>query len=232
MFGAPVKTAVPRRTVPDAVTESLPRLQLPGAQSRIYQPVAGLPCCRIASQAALSITVAPTRESVVTVSLRRMAPSTRATTGETKAYMPARDEPTIRAEHAHAELLTLREALRAILRAEVENIPIGPVAASAFERAVAAAFACRNFSAAEAPFGWRWLPDDLAAVQHRVILSAADLLADTTRRPVSVCAGPDCDWYFLDTSKSGNRRWCSDAGCGTASRVRRLRHRRTAECGR
>ena len=133
------------------------------------------------------------------------------------------------AGQAHADLLEAREALRAIVRAEVESTPVDSAAAHPFERSVAAALAYRRFSVADAPFGWRWLPDDLDAVQHRVILSAADLFADTARRAVSVCAGPDCDWYFLDTSKSGNRRWCSDAGCGTASRVRNLRHRRAAE---
>lgn len=133
----------------------------------------------------------------------------------------------IRTDQAHEDLLVAREALRVIIRAEVERTRVDPAAAGDFERAVAAALAYQRFSVAEAPFGWHWLPGDLDAVQHRVILSAADLLADTARRPVSVCAGPDCDWYFLDTSKSGSRRWCSDAGCGTASRVRRLRHRRT-----
>ena len=133
----------------------------------------------------------------------------------------------MRAEQAHADLLVAREALRAIIRADVESNLVDPAAAGGFERALAAALANRRFSVAEAPFGWRWLPGDLDTVQHRVILSAADLLADTERRAVSVCAGPDCDWYFLDTSKSGNRRWCSDAGCGTASRVRRLRRRRS-----
>jgi predicted RNA-binding Zn ribbon-like protein len=134
----------------------------------------------------------------------------------------------MRAGQAHADLLIAREALRAIIRAEVESAPVDPLAADRFERAVAAALAYRRFSVAAAPFGWNWLASDLDTVQHRVILSAADLLADRARRAVSVCAGQDCDWYFLDTSKSGNRRWCSDAGCGTASRVRRLRHRRTA----
>jgi predicted RNA-binding Zn ribbon-like protein len=133
------------------------------------------------------------------------------------------------AQQAHADLLAARETLRAVLLAEGESASVDRPAADQFERAVAASLANRRFSVAEAPFGWAWLADDLNAVQHRVILSAADLLADTARRPIKICAGPDCDWFFLDTSKAGNRHWCSDAGCGTASRVRRLRQRRAAD---
>lgn len=133
------------------------------------------------------------------------------------------------ADRAHADLLRAREALRAVIRAEVEGRRVDPATAHGVERAVAAALAHRRFSVAEAPFGWQWRPDDLDTVQHRVMLSAAELLANPARRAARVCAGPDCGWYFLDTSKAGNRRWCSDAGCGGAARVRRLRERRTAE---
>ena len=139
------------------------------------------------------------------------------------------DRAPLRAKQAHVELLRAREALRAVVQAEVEGAAVDPVAAKDFEQAVAAALAHRRFSMSDAPRGWRWLADDIDAVQHRAILSAADLLADPARRPIRVCAGPDCDWLFLDTSRSGKRRWCSDAGCGTASRVRRLRRKRAAE---
>jgi predicted RNA-binding Zn ribbon-like protein len=134
-----------------------------------------------------------------------------------------------RARQAHVELLHAREALRLVVRAEVDGAAVNPVAAKDFEQAVAAALAHRRFSIFGSPPGWRWLADDIDAVQHRAILGAADLLADPARRPITVCAGTDCDWFFLDTSRSGKRRWCSDAGCGTASRVRRLRRKRAAE---
>lgn len=135
-----------------------------------------------------------------------------------------------KADQAHAGLLAARESLRMIVRSEVEGTRLNPAAAEQFEQLVAAAAACRRFCVSQVPTGWRWLNDDLDTVQHRVMLAAADLLADQSRRRVSVCAGPDCDWYFLDASKSGNRRWCSDAGCGGASRVRRLRQRQSARC--
>jgi len=39
------------------------------------------------------------------------------------------------------------------------------------------------------------------------------------------CLGQNCGWLFLDTSRSGRRRWCSEKDCGSASRVRRHRAR-------
>jgi predicted RNA-binding Zn ribbon-like protein len=43
------------------------------------------------------------------------------------------------------------------------------------------------------------------------------------RRGVRECPGPNCGWLFLDTSKAGRRRWCSDESCGSRSRVKRFR---------
>ncbi|MBZ9993133.1 CGNR zinc finger domain-containing protein [Mesorhizobium sp. BH1-1-4] len=43
------------------------------------------------------------------------------------------------------------------------------------------------------------------------------------RRRVRECKGRQCGWLFLDTSRGGRRRWCSDETCGTRSRVTRFR---------
>ncbi|MCV4932572.1 CGNR zinc finger domain-containing protein, partial [Escherichia coli] len=37
------------------------------------------------------------------------------------------------------------------------------------------------------------------------------------------CPGRNCGWLFLDTSRNGQRRWCSEAECGTPARVARHR---------
>ncbi|WP_310218026.1 CGNR zinc finger domain-containing protein [Neorhizobium sp. 2083] len=39
------------------------------------------------------------------------------------------------------------------------------------------------------------------------------------------CTGDNCGWLFIDHSKSGRRRWCSDATCGSLARVKRFRSR-------
>jgi len=63
--------------------------------------------------------------------------------------------------------------------------------------------------------------DPLAAV----VLSAAELLTAPELSRVRYCPGEHCGWLFLDTSKSGRRRWCDMSDCGNADKVRRFRER-------
>lgn len=39
------------------------------------------------------------------------------------------------------------------------------------------------------------------------------------------CAAGDCRYFYLDTSRSGNRRWCSMQRCGNRAKVRAHRER-------
>ena len=39
------------------------------------------------------------------------------------------------------------------------------------------------------------------------------------------CEGETCALLFLDTSRSGDRRWCSMAGCGNKAKVADFRRR-------
>jgi predicted RNA-binding Zn ribbon-like protein len=43
---------------------------------------------------------------------------------------------------------------------------------------------------------------------------------------LKICAGPNCSWLFLDTSKAGRRRWCDMADCGNVAKSRRFQARR------
>ncbi|XAZ26152.1 CGNR zinc finger domain-containing protein (plasmid) [Sinorhizobium sp. B11] len=53
---------------------------------------------------------------------------------------------------------------------------------------------------------------------------AANLLTSRRdRRPIQACEGPNCGWLFLDHSRNGHRRWCSDRTCGSHARVRKFR---------
>jgi predicted RNA-binding Zn ribbon-like protein len=67
----------------------------------------------------------------------------------------------------------------------------------------------------------------LAAIADRIGLSAIELLTSRhQRRPVRICQGRNCGWLFLDRSRGGHRRWCSDKTCGSAARVRKFRAER------
>lgn len=40
------------------------------------------------------------------------------------------------------------------------------------------------------------------------------------------CQSPDCTLYFIDTSRKGDRRWCSMSACGNKAKVNEFRRRR------
>lgn len=54
-----------------------------------------------------------------------------------------------------------------------------------------------------------------------VIWAAADLFVSDQTERISVCAGTDCGWVYLDTSRAATRRWCEMTTCGTAAKNRR-----------
>jgi len=80
-------------------------------------------------------------------------------------------------------------------------------------------------------FGWAWVPDegDLAPMAWPIVHSAADLLTSDALDRVSQCAGQNCDWLFLDTSKNHSRRWCTMAVCGSRAKMRRYYRRKTTK---
>ena len=53
---------------------------------------------------------------------------------------------------------------------------------------------------------------------------AIDLLSGTALKRVRKCADAHCSILFFDTSRPGNRRWCSMDGCG--NKVKKARYRK------
>jgi len=69
--------------------------------------------------------------------------------------------------------------------------------------------------------------------------SVAELLATIAREAVELfggadagrihqCQAPVCTLFFLDTSRSGERKWCSMAACGNKAKVAEFRRRKRA----
>jgi predicted RNA-binding Zn ribbon-like protein len=65
----------------------------------------------------------------------------------------------------------------------------------------------------------------LAALQARLPAAAAGLIAETALRRLGTCAGVPCECAFVDRSRSGSRRfcsdWCNDRAAAAAYRARR-----------
>ena len=54
---------------------------------------------------------------------------------------------------------------------------------------------------------------------------ALTLFGSETSERIRQCEGETCALLFLDTSRSGDRRWCSMAGCGNKAKVADFRRR-------
>lgn len=58
---------------------------------------------------------------------------------------------------------------------------------------------------------------------HACSLAIERLLVDTDRKKIRKCSAFDCDVFYVDTSKSQLRQWCSMKGCGNREKQRRWR---------
>lgn len=115
----------------------------------------------------------------------------------------------------------LREMLYALALARIEDRPLPDT-----QREVLNAFAAQP---AAAP----WLD---ASGATRLKGSARNLLTSVAREAIALlggpdgarirqCQGPTCAILFLDTSRKGDRRWCSMSACGNRAKVAAFRDR-------
>ena len=58
-----------------------------------------------------------------------------------------------------------------------------------------------------------------------VALSGKELLLSDQLYRLRQCAGENCGWLFLDTSKNKSRQWCDMKDCGNIAKVRRYREK-------
>lgn len=63
---------------------------------------------------------------------------------------------------------------------------------------------------------------------------AVQLFGSDMGELVRKCESPVCGLYFVDTSRKGDRRWCSMSGCGNKAKVAdfRRRQRRSAKAAK
>jgi predicted RNA-binding Zn ribbon-like protein len=132
-----------------------------------------------------------------------------------------------RGRGARAELtaaLELRAHLTTVLDARVAGRPARTADRRALARAVAAAYAAGTLiQKKDGTLCWRWDPGALATIRHTVATTASNLLASPATTRIGQCSGLGCGWFFLDTTKRGNRRWCSMRDCGQDAKSARRR---------
>jgi predicted RNA-binding Zn ribbon-like protein len=125
------------------------------------------------------------------------------------------------ARAVHRRALRLRDDLYALLRPAREPSAVGAISAE-LRRASAHVVLRPAGSGYEEAFTGD-APDRML---WPIVRSAAALATSPQLERVHECAGTDCGWLFLDTSKAGRRRWCSMEVCGNRAKVQRYRARR------
>jgi len=91
-----------------------------------------------------------------------------------------------------------------------------------------------NFAAGQGPVprldtrtlvaGWQ-TPITGMQVLGAAAADAIEQVASASAGRLRMCAAPDCLLLFLDTSRPGNRRWCSMQRCGNRNKIRAYRSR-------
>jgi len=75
---------------------------------------------------------------------------------------------------------------------------------------------------------WEEDPAALDRMLGSIVRSAVELLTSEELDRVRVCGAGNCDWLFLDESRSRSRQWCDMAVCGNRAKARRFYRRKRA----
>jgi predicted RNA-binding Zn ribbon-like protein len=69
--------------------------------------------------------------------------------------------------------------------------------------------------------GWKGMGVELDCITWPIVWSATQLVVSDSIARIRVCAGMNCGWMYVDTSRNGLRRWCRMEGCGARDKARR-----------
>jgi predicted RNA-binding Zn ribbon-like protein len=120
----------------------------------------------------------------------------------------------------------LREHLHAILAAAHLGRTAPKAALDAITLEVRRAHAARTLATADTSnvVRHRWLSPFAPEIPlHACALAVEALLVAADYSRIRKCGAPDCDVYFIDTSKAHRRQWCSMQNCGNREKQRRWR---------
>ena len=150
---------------------------------------------------------------------------------QTDLISPADAERLVAAAEAHPRAAAaalkrateLREAIYPVLSAEARGEPLPDGALNRLNAALPEALGALRLEPGSEAFRWRFDHDesDLAPMLAPVLRAAAELLTSSDLARVRECDSESCFWLFLDTSKSGTRRWCDMKVCGNREKARR-----------
>jgi predicted RNA-binding Zn ribbon-like protein len=121
-----------------------------------------------------------------------------------------------------AAAVRLREAIYALAEARIRQAPLPQGASAIVNRQARAAAAAPQLDAA----GRLRLEGGAAALLATVAREAITLVGGPRAARIRQCEAEGCALLFLDTSRAGDRRWCSMAACGNKAKVAEFRRRK------
>jgi predicted RNA-binding Zn ribbon-like protein len=128
-----------------------------------------------------------------------------------------------------ARARTARDLLYDILTARADGRPATDAQLAELAELARLAYQAGSLKPADDnSVSWQWRRTDLATVRHVAVTSGIDLLKAEPSPRLKQCPGDHCGWFFLDTTKRGNRRWCLMSECGQDAKDERRRARRSA----
>jgi predicted RNA-binding Zn ribbon-like protein len=127
---------------------------------------------------------------------------------------------------AFKQLIDFRESLYRLFLAVASGNPATAGELDALNEVLVSTASQRVLVSTPAGVVWTWRPCDTldgmtAGFMGRIAVQAAMLLTSSDLAKLKLCALPDCDWLFVDTSKNGRRRWCQMNVCGAKEKARR-----------
>jgi predicted RNA-binding Zn ribbon-like protein len=135
------------------------------------------------------------------------------------------------ASEALFQALAVREAIHGLFSARAAGLPASASDLRTLNSSIGRSMSEAGLVVAGSGFEWAW-PEaklDLDRVTWWVSRSAAELLTSPDLPFVRECAGYDCGWLFMDTTKNRSRRWCDMTTCGNRAKGRRhYERKRTA----
>ena len=123
--------------------------------------------------------------------------------------------------------IELREALHGVFSAVARHRRAEARSLSALNEFIQESAAHTKLVEKSESFQWQMdFTSSLESVVWAIARAAGELLASAQLQYVRMCSSPTCLWFFLDTSKSHQRRWCDMKLCGNREKARKFYKKR------
>lgn len=151
------------------------------------------------------------------------------TRAEAKGLLAEAEGNPQAAAAALAQAIRLREVIYRVFHSVAASQEPDPEDLVSLNATLADALSRVKIEASPQGFSWGWSDGEprLVRMLWPILQAAADLITSERLDRIGECADDrGCGYLFHDTSRKGNRRWCSMESCGNRAKARRHYARR------